>query len=65
MYLKLIIRTYGISVKLEVGTSDHMPLIVLNVSLDGELNNWTSRVRNFHHKADLKIFKGFYLFFYE
>jgi hypothetical protein len=39
----LNIRTSKIEIKLETGVSDQIPLILLSLSLNGELSNWTTK----------------------
>ena len=38
---KLLIRTGKISIKLEADVSEQIPLVGLNLSANGEINNWT------------------------
>ncbi len=54
---KLIIRTDKISVKLEAGVSEQIPLIGLNLLINGELNNWKfSPSLNFRINLEMAYF---------
>lgn len=41
----MIIRTSKIIVKLEAGLSEQIPLVGLNMSVNGEFSNWTVKVK--------------------
>ena len=46
----MVIRTGKILIKLEAGLSNQLPLLCLNMSANGEFNNWSLKVKIFEKK---------------